>query len=307
MTLQQLRYATEIARCGSISEAAGKLFISQPSLSNSVRELESDIGVIIFARTSKGVTVTAEGSEFLGYARQILEQADLLESRYRGAKIPRQLFSVSTQHYAFVVNAFVETIQELGADEYECVLRETRTHEIIEDVRNSRSEIGVIYLNDFNRKVMHRLLQEARLKFMPLFGARPHVFISAFHPLAERKKVSLEALEAYPCLSFEQGEHNSFHFSEEIQSTLLHKKSIKVSDRATLFNLLIGLNGYTISTGILTSDLNGNDIVAVPLALDEVMTVGYVIKENAPHSLGAKIFLKRLKEFKPTGNHRKKL
>ena len=297
MTLQQLKYVVGVARYGSISEAAEHLYISQPSLSAAVRDLESEVGIRIFTRTRTGVNVTAEGTEFLGYARQILDQTALLESRYRDSALPRQLFSVSTQHYAFVVNAFVEAIKELGVEEYECSLRETRTYEIIEDVRNLRSEIGVLYRNEFNGKVLDRLLQEAKLDFIRLFEAKPHIFVSAAHPLARAERASLPDLAPYPCLSFEQGEYNSFHFSEEIASTVFHPKSIKVSDRATLFNLLIGLSGYTISTGILTSDLNGNQIVSVPLLLDEAITVGYITQRNAAYSRGASVFLEKLKGF----------
>jgi DNA-binding transcriptional LysR family regulator len=297
MTLQQLKYVVGVAAYGSISEAAEHLFISQPSLSTALRELETEVGIRIFLRTSSGVSVTAEGTEFLGYARQILDQTKLLESRYHESKLPRQLFSVSTQHYAFVVNAFVEAVKELDVDEYECTLRETRTHEIIEDVRNLRSEIGVLYRNEFNKKVLEKILHDGKLDFIPLFDAKPHIFISAGHPLAKKAEVRLEDLEPYPCLSFEQGEYNSFHFSEEIQSTLIHRKSIKVSDRATLFNLLIGLEGYTISTGIVTADLNGNSILAVPLVLEETITVGYITQRNMSYSYGATVFLEKLKSF----------
>jgi DNA-binding transcriptional LysR family regulator len=297
MTIQQLKYAIGIARYGSISEAAGKLFVSQPSLSAAIRELETELGIRIFARSSQGIIVTPEGSEFLGYARQIIEQTELLESRYRDSKPPRRLFSVSTQHYAFVVNAFVAAIRELGVDEYECALRETRTHEIIEDVKNAKSEIGVLYRNEFNGKVLDKILRGHKLSFVPLFSAKPHVFVSAKNPLAGKKRVTIADLEGYPCLSFEQGEYNSFHFSEEIQSTLVHPKSVKVSDRATLFNLLIGLNGYTISTGVLGSDLNGNSIVSIPLDLDETIEVGYISQSSASFSHGASIFLRKLKEL----------
>lgn len=294
MTLQQLRYAAGVARHGSFNEAASHLFISQPSLSTAIRDLEDEIGIRIFTRTSRGVCVTPEGAEFLGYARQVLEQTELLETRYRGVKPQRRLFSVSTQHYAFAVNAFVDLIRDFGAEEYEYTLRETRTHEIIDDVRNLRSEVGILYLNDFNSKVLGKLFAEGGLAFTPLFTALPHVFISARHPLAGKKSVTLDELSDYPCLSFEQGEYNSFHFSEEIQSTLVHKKSIKVSDRATLFNLLIGLDGYTISTGVLTADLNGNAIVPVPLEVDDKITVGYVVHKAVRLSSAGTLFLEKL-------------
>ncbi len=297
MTLQQLRYAIGIARHGSFSEAATRLFISQPSLSAAIKDLEAEVGISIFTRTPRGVSVTAEGAEFLGYARQVIEQADLIESRYRDAKPQRRLFSVSTQHYAFAVNAFVDLVRAIGTDEYECTIRETRTHEIIDDVKNLRSEVGILYECAFNERVLEKLFAESSLSFTPLFESMPHVFVSARHPLARKRKISLDELEGYPCLSFDQGEHNSFHFAEEIQSTRVHKKSIKVSDRATLFNLLIGLDGYTISTGILPSDLNGKDIVPVRLDLDERITVGYLVHRNVGLSAAGEMYLDHLRAF----------
>ncbi|TEA26873.1 LysR family transcriptional regulator [Candidatus Schmidhempelia bombi] len=281
MTLQQLKYIIEIARCGSINEAAKKLFITQPSLSSAVKELEQRLGIEIFVRSSKGVSLSSEGVEFLSYARQVVEQTELLEQRYINKKPTKRLCSISTQHYAFAVNAFVNLIKNNNSDEYEFTLRETRTYDIITDVASFKSEIGIIYLNDFNRKVLSRILKQHHLKFTPLFEASPHVFMSKKHPLAKQNSVTLSQLEDFPYLSFEQGDYNSFYFSEEILSTVYHKKNIYVSDRATLFNLLIGLNGYTISTGILNSDLNGSDIVAIPLEVKEKILVGWITTANA--------------------------
>ncbi|MET1031442.1 LysR family transcriptional regulator [Domibacillus tundrae] len=294
MTLQQLKYVIEIVHCGSINEAARRLFLSQPSLSKAVKELEAELGITIFIRTSKGITLSTDGAEFLGYARQVVEQAELLEGRYLNSAPSRQLFSVSTQHYAFAVNAFVEMIKKHGADEYQFTLRETRTYEIIEDVKNLRSEIGILYISSFNEKVMRQLLKDEQLLFHPLFEADPHIFVSTQNPLAQKASVTLEDLEAYPRLSFEQGEFNSFYYAEEIFSTLPRPKSIQVSDRATLFNLLIGLNGYTISTGILSEDLNGSDIVPVPLQAEEKITVGWIVHEKTQLGRMAHVYLKEL-------------
>lgn len=297
MTLQQLKYAIEIANCGSINIAAKKLFITQPSLSNAIRELEVELNIIIFQRTNRGISLTVDGAEFLGYARQVIEQTELLEKRYFNAKPSAQHFSVSTQHYAFAVNAFVDLIKEYRNDEYEFSLRETKTYEIIEDVKNLRSEIGILYLNEFNSKVLNKLFKENNLKFTKLFVAKPHVFISTKNPLSKQKVVTIKDLEKYPYLSFEQGEYNSFHFSEEILSTLSHKRNIRVSDRATLFNLLIGLNGYTISTGILSSDLNGNNIISVPLDIKEEITVGCIWHKSITLSQLANIYINKLNEI----------
>ncbi|EFM11129.1 transcriptional regulator, LysR family [Paenibacillus curdlanolyticus YK9] len=296
MTLQQLKYILTIVSCGSISEAAKQLFISQPSLSSAVKELEQEIGVEIFVRSSKGIVLSNEGAEFLSYARQVVEQAELLEQRYLNKKPSKKLCSISTQHYAFSVQAFVSLLKDLNTNEYECTLRETRTHEIIEDVRNMRSEIGVLYLNDFNQKVMMKMLKESDLQFHPLFTAEPHVFISSEHPLAAKTMLEIEDLDEFPCLAFEQGEYNSFYFSEEILSTRALKKKILVSDRATLFNLLIGLNGYTISSGVLNADLNGEQITSVRLRTDEYMQIGYITNKKVNLSQLAIDYVRKLKD-----------
>ncbi|MBN2983067.1 MULTISPECIES: LysR family transcriptional regulator [Cohnella] len=295
MTLQQLKYVIEVANRGSMNEAAKRLFISQPSLSNAIRELENELGISIFERTNKGIVLSKDGAEFLGYARQVIEQAELLEGRYLNAKPSPQHFSVSTQHYAFAVNAFVRLVQTYGLDEYELALRETKTHEIIRDVKTMRSEIGILYMNEFNEKVIRRLLKDAGLQFTALFAARPHIFISIRNPLAKQSVVTIDQLKDYPYLSFEQGEYNSFHFSEEILSTLVHPKSIRVSDRATLFNLLIGLNGYTISTGVLSADLNGNEIIPVPLDCDETINVGWISHRSVALSRLASAYVEELR------------
>jgi DNA-binding transcriptional LysR family regulator len=295
MTLQQLKYVIEVARSRSISKAAQNLFISQPSLSNALKELEKEMGIIIFSRTNKGIVITPEGTEFLGYARQVVEQAELLENRYANTQSPQQNFSVSAQHYAFAVSAFVRLLEEYDREEYEFTLRETKTYEIINDVKNLRSEIGILYVNEFNKKVIYKFLREGNLIFHELFEAKPHVFISSRNPLVKQEYVTLEDLLPYPYLSFEQGDYNSFYFSEEILSTLSRPKNIRVSDRATLFNLLIGLNGYTISTGVISRELN-RDIIAVPLQVDERITVGYITHKHVTNSTLANIYIQYLKE-----------
>ncbi|WP_460643775.1 LysR family transcriptional regulator [Lacrimispora brassicae] len=296
MTLQQLKYFIEIVNCGSINKAAESLFISQPSLSNAVKDLEAEIGVELFTRTPKGISLTMDGVEFLGYARQVTEQAGLLEQRYLSRKPSRRLCSISTQHYAFAVNAFVNMVQKTNADEYEFTLRETRTHEIIEDVKTLRSELGILYMNPFNKRVLEKLLHENGLTFHPLFTAKPHIFVSASNPLAKKEYATPDDLEPYPCLSFEQGEFNSFYFSEEILSTAFSRKIIRVSDRATIFNLMIGLNGYTISTGIVSADLNGDNITAVPLHIDDSMEVGWIGHNSIQLTKQAAMYLEELKQ-----------
>ena len=297
MTLQQLRYAITVAETGTITEAAKKLYISQPSLTNAIHELEKEMNLVIFQRTNKGILLSGEGEEFLGYARQVLEQASILEDKYKGNGGGKKQFCVSTQHYSFAVNAFVDLIKEYGQEEYDFSLRETQTYEIIEDVAHMRSEIGILFLNDFNETVLRKILKTNDLEFHELFVAKPHVFISRKHPLADRQVITNQELEAYPYLSFEQGEHNSFYFSEEIFSTSERKKNIRVRDRATLFNLLIGLNGYTVCSGVIDKKLNGKDIIAVPLQDEGDMRLGYIPhKKEVPGRLAA-TYLEALRKY----------
>jgi DNA-binding transcriptional LysR family regulator len=294
MTLQQLKYFIETVKHGSINKAAESLFIAQPSLSNALKELEAEIGQDLFIRTPRGISLTTDGAEFLGYARQVVEQQSLLEQRWLNKTPSRRLCAISTQHYAFAVNAFVNMVKKTDALEYEYTLREARTYEIVEDVKNLRSELGILYKSTFNRQVIDKLLKENHLLFHPLFTAQPHVFVSSTNPLSKKEKVTLADLEDYPRLSYEQGDYNSFYFSEEILSTEYAKKDIKVGDRATIFNLMIGLNGYTISTGIVSADLNGDNIVAVPLDVDDDMTVGYITHKDLQLTQQAKLYIREL-------------
>lgn len=296
MTLQQLKYVVMVAEKGTISEAAQELFISQPSLTNAIKELERELNITIFHRTNKGIIVSNDGDEFLGYARQILQQTELLEEKYITGEKHKQKFSVSAQHYSFAVNAFVDIIKNHGNRNYDFSLRETQTYEIIEDVSRLRSEVGILYMSKENQAVLERVLRQRDLKFSELFTAKPHVFIGSHHPLAVKKVIELEDLEPYPYLCFEQGDFNSFYFSEEILSTLEREQQIKVRDRATLFNLAVGLNGYTISTGIISRELNGENIIARPLQVDEYIRIGIVTQRNITLSRLGNAYVEAIKK-----------
>ncbi|HEK9954944.1 TPA: LysR family transcriptional regulator [Streptococcus equi subsp. zooepidemicus] len=296
MRIQQLQYIIKIVECGSMNEAAKQLFITQPSLSNAVKELEQEMGITIFIRNSKGITLTKDGVEFLSYARQIIEQTALLEDRYKNHNTSRELFSVSSQHYAFVVNAFVSLLKRADMTQYELFLRETRTWEIIDDVKNFRSEIGVLFINDYNRDVLTKLFEEHHLTVSTLFKTTPHIFISKSNPLANKTSLTIDDLLDFPYLSYDQGIHNSFYFSEEMMAHIPHSKSIVVSDRATLFNLMIGLNGYTVASGILNTNLNGDQIVAIPLDVPDVIEIVFIKHEKANLSKMGERFIDYLLE-----------
>ena len=285
MTLQQLRYLISIAECGSINAAAHSMYASQSNLSIAVKDLEQELGIKIFSRSNRGVTLTNEGTELLSYARQVVEQADMLEQRYSEKKSKHMRLAVSTQHYAFSVQAFVDVVEQCEGSEYDFIMRETSTEQIIDDVRTFRSEIGILYTDSFNGRVLNRAFEEANLVFSPLFDAQVHVFFGEDHPLAKKDMVTPQDLEDLPRYSFEQGTNTSFYYSEEPLSFLPHKQVIRISDRGTLTSLLTSHNGYTLSTGVLSAEMQSG-IASVPLDIDERMVVGYLIhRERKPSEL----------------------
>lgn len=298
MTLVQLKYVITVAGQNSLNDAAKVLFISQPSLSSSIRSLEKEIGFDIFIRSKNGIILTTKGAEFIGYAKSVMEQYELLDAKYISQTEVKKTFSVSMQHYTFAVNAFVELVKQYGMDEYEFEVHETKTHEVIEDVKNHKSEIGILYLNDFNRNVLYKLFAEYELQFQPLLECGVYVYMWKGHPLAERKEIALEELDEYPCLGFAQGEHNSFYFAEEVLSTYQYKRFIRANDRATLLNLMVGLNGFTLCSGIICEDLNGKDYCAVKLKSDERMTIGYISRKDAPLSAIGQKYLEEIAKYK---------
>lgn len=298
MTLAQLKYAITVAGTSSMNEAAKKLFISQPSLSASIKDLEEEVGVEIFKRTNRGISVTPKGEEFIGYAKQVVEQYDLIESKYILKENTKKKFGVSMQHYTFAVNAFVEMVKQFGMDEYEFEVRETKTYDVIEDVKNYKSEIGILYLNKFNNKVLTKLFHESGVEFHEILKCSIYVYMWKNHPLAHKKEIKLEELEEYPCLSFDQGHNNSFYFAEEVLSTYDYKRLIKANDRATVLNLMVGLNGYTLCSGIICEELNGSDYVAVKLKSDEEMTIGYIARKGVTISPLGKKYIEEISRYK---------
>ena len=297
MTLQQLRYVIEVAKTGSMNVAAKQLFVSQPSLSMAIRELENDVHISIFERTTKGVVITAEGEEFLGYARQIINQVELLEDKYIEAGQIKKKFGVSSQHYSFAVKAFVEMVKGFDMDKYEFAIREARTHDVIHDVVTGKSEIGILYTNEFNEKVLNKIFKDNQLEFINLFTCQGYAYLWKNHPLAGKKVIALEELQDYPCLSFEQGDNNSFYFAEEILSTYDFKKTIKSNDRATNLNLMVGVNAFTLCSGIICEELNGSDYIAVKLAEEVTMDIGYIKTAHMNISEIGELYIEEIKKY----------
>lgn len=285
MTLQQLRYLIAISEYGSINAAAQNLYASQSNLSTAIKELEQELDITIFTRSNRGVTLTNDGTELLGYARQVVEQADMLEARYAGTGNTHLRLAVSTQHYAFSVQAFVNVVEHCEGNDYEFIMRECATGEIIDDVRTFRSEIGILYTDSFNRRVLQKALDDADVAYFPLFDAAVHVFVGEHHPLANKTLLRLEDLAEYPRYSFEQGTANSFYYSEEPLSYVPHSRNIRISDRGTLTNLLTSHNGFTLSTGVLSGEMQ-QGIASIPLDVEEHMQVAYIMhNERRPNEL----------------------
>ena len=286
MTIQQLNYVITISEKGSLNKAAEVLYVTQPSLTSAVRELEKELGITLFNRGGKGVTLTNDGAEFIQYARQVVNQYDRLLEKYGKGGNLRKKFGISCQHYSFAVKSFVEMVKHFDTDEYEFAIRESKTRDVIEDVTTGKSEVGILYLSDFNRKAIGKFLKSSQLEFHPLIKCEPYVYLWKGHPLAKKKSIRLEELRDYPCLSFEQGPSGAFYFAEEILSTYDYIRTIKATDRATMLNLMVGLNGYTLCSGIICEELNGSDYVAVAFEYEEEevaagrMEIGYIVKEN---------------------------
>lgn len=302
MTIQQLRYAVTISELGSLNKAAEVLYVAQPSLTSALRELERELGVTIFSRSGRGVTPTNDGTEFLHYARQVLQQYDNLLDKYGKGGSVKKKFGVSTQHYSFAVKSFVALVQRFGMEEYEFSIRETRTRDVIDDVFNGVSELGILYLSDFNRKPLEKLLHANGLEFHPLTRCSAYVYLWRGHPLAERKSIRFEDLAEYPCLAFEQGGSGSFYFAEEILSTAEYPRLIHATDRATMLNLMVGLNGYTLCSGVICEELNGADYVAVPFVSEgddsgSRMEIGYITKKNMILSSMAELYVQELDRY----------
>ncbi len=302
MTIQQLRYVLMICEAGSMNKAAELLYVAQPSLTSAVKELEKELGITLFNRSGRGVTPTNDGLEFIHYAKEIVSQYDNLLDKYGKNGNLKKKFGISTQHYSFAVKSFVEMVRHFGTDEYEFTIRETRTRDIIDDVFTGKSEIGILYLNDFNRKPLEKLFKSNGLVFTPLTECNAYVYLWKGHPLAGREKIRFEDLASYPCLSFEQGDKGSFYYAEEILSTSEYPKMIKATDRATMLNLMIGLNGYTLCSGVISEELNGSDYLAVPFEADDNsvgsnMVIGYIAKKNMILSNIAELYINELDNY----------
>lgn len=301
MTLQQILYALTIEESGSMSRASEKLYIVQPTLTSAIQELENEAGITIFLRTHKGVIPTPEGKEFLNDVRNLYRHYNLVLHKYQGEGNYRRKFSVSTQHYSFAVKAFVEMAKRYDMKEFDLAIYETQTKTVLTDVGALKSEIGVLYKSARNEKTLEKLMKEQGVLFHPLIKCRAYVYLWDQHPLAKEKSISMEQLEPYPCLSFEQDE-DEIYLAEEILSEKVYSRTVKVNDRSTMLNLMVGLQGYTLCSGIISGDLNGDGYVVVPFHEDEenpnsIMEIGYIIKKNSILSRMGEEYIEELQNY----------
>ena len=298
MTLQQVLYALTIEEYGSMNKAAEKLYIVQPTLTSAIQELENEIGLTIFMRTNKGVIVTPEGKEFLDDIRGFYRQYDIVMQKYRDEGSYKRKFGVSTQHYTFAVRAFIDMAKEYDMNQFDFALRETTTYNIIKDVSTLKSEIGVLFISEHNKKAMSKLFNEHSVEFHSLIKCRAFVYLWGEHPLAKQEYITFDDLKDYPCLSFEQGENSEF-LAEEILSENIYPQTVRVTDRSTMLNLVRAMNGYTLCSGIVWGDLNSDGYVVVPYKGDEenpnsVMEIGYITKKNSVMSKIGEQYLKEI-------------
>lgn len=302
MTIQQLKYVIGISECGSFNKAAEKLYISQPSLTSTIHDLEKELGITIFTRTGRGVTLTQEGEEFISCAKQLYLNYENIMEHYQKGNESKKKFGISTQHYSFALKSFVEMVKRFNTNEYEFAIRETKTKEVIEDVATLKSQIGILYLSDFNRNIIQKLLNSKKLEFHPLIECKAYVYLWKNHPLAKNESISFEELADYPCLSFEQDDNDSVYFAEEILSTREYHRTIKTNDRASMLNLMVGLNGYTLCSGIISEELNGDDFIAVPFResdknINRIMEIGYITKKDFLMSEVGLAYIEEMKRY----------
>ncbi len=299
MNINQMKYVLTIASSSSMREAASKLYISQPALSSSVKDLEEELGILIFERTNKGVVCTDAGNEFLSYAKKAVAQYELVEDRFLGAMKDKERFSVSTQHYNFAIKSFTETIKRFDLDKYMFSIHETKTNEVLENVRDMRSEVGIVSYSTANEKLIKKLLKEYHLEFTPLMKRETYAYVWRDHKFAGRETISLKELEDYPCVSFDQSDESNFYLTEEALADYDFKKSIKSDDRATTMEIIADLSGYSIGSGMLSGDdqiLPG--MVSIKLEEDDPLTIGYIVRKESNLSRYGAAYVEELLKFK---------
>ncbi len=299
MNITQLKYVLETANSSSMREASAKLFVSQPALSSSIKELEEELGIVIFERTNKGITLTDEGREFLTYAKAAVGQYGILEDRYLSKDGDKEKFSVSAQHYNFAIRAFTEVIKRSDPEKYVFSIRETKTKEVLDDVGSLRSEVGIISFSGSNEALMKKLFRDYRLEFTPLMIRDTYVYVWRDHPFAKRKEISIEEMQEFPCISFDQTGDGNFYITEEAMADYSFDKMIKSDDRATTLEMIAELDGYSVGCGMLSEEdsvLRG--LVSIKMKEEDPLTIGYITKKGSVRSKYGAEYVAELQKYK---------
>lgn len=299
MNINQLKYVLEVARSSSMREASTKLYVSQPALSASIHDLEEEIGILIFERTNKGISLTDEGREFLSYAKKAVGQYEILEERYLSTDSDKEHFSVSTQHYNFAIKAFTDVIREMEPDKFIFSIHETKTKEVLEDVRSLKSEVGIVPFSGSNEALIKKLFRDYQLDFVPLMRRDTYVYVWRSHPFAARDKVSIDEMSDYPCVSFDQSDDDNFYLTEEAMADYAFDKMIRSDDRATSMEIIAELDGYSIGSGMLSGAnaiLQG--LVAIKLKEEDPLTIGYITRKGSAMSAYGRKYLEELMKYK---------
>jgi len=299
MYISQIKYVLELARSSSMREAATNLFVSQPALSASIKDLEDELGIRIFTRSNKGISLTDEGREFVTYAKKLINQYEILEMRYLSKDSDKEKFSVSSQHYNFSIKAFAEVIRRFDPQKYVFSFHETKTKDVLEDLRSLKSEVGIISFSGANEGVIKKLIKEYGLEFTPLLRRETYIYVWKDHELAGRKEISIKELDAYPCIAFDQSDNSNFYLTEEAMADYDFKKMVKSEDRATSMELIAELHGFAIGSGMLSDDkaiLKG--LVAIKLKEEDPLTIGFIVRHNSQHSGFGKAYVEELLKYR---------
>lgn len=281
MTLQQIRYINEISKHSSISKAAQALFVTQPSISKAVKELEDELGIRILDRNSKGILFTKEGSELLSYAKMLLEQTESITYHFNRQKNPDILkLCISSQHYGFAIQALAKLMETCHAKKYEFTIRECKTSDVIDDVYNNKSIIGILSIGDTTELFFQRHFTSKNLVFTPLKSMQIHAFLRKEHPLAGNDMVTLDQLKNYPCLTYLQDD-SSFHFAEEALVVENPDKLVYIKDRGATNNLISNTDSYNIGTGCIIPNYMDSNIISIPIDGGEQISLGWIRRYDA--------------------------
>ena len=296
MTIQQCKYVIEIAKSGSFNEAGKQLFVAQSALSSSIKQLEKELGIKIFERSKNGVRLSMEGAEFVRYAEQLVDRSDFIQNRYGGFADYKKLH-IATQHYDFVAEAFCKFLTSTKEKKYDFSIRELKTYQVIYEIEKAFCDVGILAIKDNDFDVMTRYLDNKGIVFNEFLQSPPHVYVRKEHALAKRKQISYDDLIDYPYLSYEQGARNSSFFTEELVDGFKANKRVTISDRATLMNVLLTTDSYTVGTGIMPSALNGGKIVGIKIASQSFYRIGYVLRKGESVNELTTAFIRELEEI----------